>query len=366
MNTLIGKIGRGQGEQAGKEAAQIVKRLTNAIDSSKQSEKFSLLLRTLQIPKLAFAQTINIGQPIVNGILKADAPSVAFGLSRAFTQVGRKFALRTGATLDATIRETLNKAGAEGTFAAKFLKLTGFSASEKFNRIVSANTGMRWLQKNFIKLKKNPNSPVLRARIEELGLDASKLLREGVSEKDLLTAGQKFTNVTQFRGRGIDLPAFVQSPEGKVFFQFKTFAFSQSRLLKDTIKRDIQNRNFTGIMRTLLVLGTVFPITGEVLQDIRSLVTRSKRPTDALDRYVDDIVSAGGLGIATDLWRAAEFNSLVETAFGPTVSTVGKGVETAVAAINKGEVTDQSIKFLMDKFGILRPLKNIIFPPKER
>lgn len=366
LNKLLGRVHNLKGVTAGKEASFLVKSITNAIERSPKSEQMSLFLRTLQIPLLAFAQIINIGQPIVNGILKADAPSLAFGLQRAFTQVGKRFALKGGATLDASIREVLAKAGAEGTFASKFLKITGFTASEKFNRIVSANTGMRWLERTFNQLKKRPDNAVLRARITELQLDPDVLLKKGISEKDLLTAGQKFTNITQFRGRGIDLPEFVNSPAGKVFFQFKTFAFSQSRLLKDTLKTDIQNGNFTGVVRTLLVLATVFPLTGEVLQDIRALITRSKRPTDFLDRYIDNIVSAGGLGIASDLWRSAEFGDLSSSLAGPAVGTGIKGAEKIVQAINTGKVNDSTIKFIMDRFGVLRPLKNVIFPPKER
>lgn len=366
LNNLLGRIHNLKGVTAGKEASRLVKSITNAIERSPKSERFSQFVRALQIPKLAFAQIINIGQPIVNGILRADAPSLAFGLKSAFTQIGKQRALRAGSTLDSTIRETLNKAGTDGTFANKFLKLTGFTASEKFNRVVAANTGMRWLERTFERLKKDSKNPVLRARITELGLDPDTLLKKGVKEKDLLTAGQKFTNVTQFRGRGIDLPEFVNSPAGKVFFQFKTFAFSQSKLLKDTLKRDIQNRNFSGLMRTLFVLSTVFPLTGEALQDIRALVTGSPRPTDGLDRYIDNIVSAGGLGIASDLWRSAEFGDLSSALAGPGIGTAIKGTEKAVQSINAGKVNDSTIKFLIDQFGILRPLKNAIFPPKPR
>jgi len=365
LNAQLSRIARLQGEDAGQEARMLLDQATGAIDKAPAAEKLSLFLRGIQIPKLAFAQIINIGQPIVNGILKADAPSVAFGLSKAFTKIGRQKALRGGSTLDSTVREVTNKLASDSQFANKFLKWTGFSASEKFNRVVSHNTGMRYLQRTVEQLQKNPASKVLRSRIKELQLDPDILLKE-VTEKDLLKAGQKFTNITQFRGRPIDLPAFVNSPMGKVAFQFKTFAFSQSRLIKDTLKTDLINRNYTGALKTLFVLGTVFPMTGEVLQDVRALVTRSNRPTKALDRYFDNIVSAGGLGIASDLWSSAEFGSLAESLLGPTASTATKGAENIIKSINKGEVTDSTIKFLMDQFGVLRPLKNTIFPPRER
>lgn len=380
LDKLLGKV---KGIRTQQEAKFIIKSITDAIDRSPQVEQFSLFLRTLQIPKLAFAQIINVGQPVVNGVLKADFPSVAFGLSRAFQGLipitikgkkiapiefreGARFAKKAGVTLDALIREALEKAGAEGSFASNFLKLTGFSASEKFNRIVSANTGMRWLERTFNKLEKDPTNKILRDRIKELGLEPEQLLEKGIFERDLLTAGQKFTNITQFRGRAIDLPLFVKSPEGKILFQFKTFSFSQGKLLKDTFKQDIENRNYSRLLRNVVVLSTVFPLTGEVLQDIRSLLTGSKRPTKFLDRYIDSFMSAGGLGIAADLWRAAEFRGLAESLAGPTVSSATKGVESIVASIKKGEVTNSTIKWLMDQFGVLRPLKNVIFPPRQR
>lgn len=364
INKLLGKIQRLQGRESGQEARRLLDRATGKIDSAPSAEKFSLFLRSLNVPKLAFAQIANVGQPIVNGSLKADIPSLAFGIKAALTKTGRKRALRAGTTLDSVINETIRKAGTEGSFGSKFLKLTGFAATEKFNRVVAANTGMRYLERTAGKLIKQPSNKVLRSRILELGLDPDDIIRKGlkgISEKDLLTAGQKFTNITQFRGRPIDLPAFAQSPEGKVLFQFKTFAFSQTKLLKDQIVNDLENQNYTGALKTLLILGTIFPMTGEVTEDVKALVTRKPRDTEGIERYLQNIVATGGLGIAADLWRSAEFGSLVESLAGPTLSTVGRGVERAVQDINKGRVTDASIKYLMDQFGVLRPLKNEIF-----
>ena len=49
-------------------------------------------------------------------------------------------------------------------------------------------------------------------------------------------------------------------------------------------------------------------MVGEVTSDIRSLITGSKRPTKALDRYLSNIANAGTFGLALDLWESAKFD----------------------------------------------------------
>ena len=360
LNRLLGRIRRVQGPEIGQEAAELVKVMTQSTKNLPAVEKASAVVRVLSVPKLAFSQIINIGQS-VNSLLASDIPSIAKGISSAFTKAGVQNALKSGSTLDSVINEITTRYG-ESTFASKFLRYTGFSATEKFNRIVSANTGIFWTQKNFNRLLINPTDKVALGRLAELGIDVQKVLQAGkLSEQELLQAAQIFTERTQFRARPLDLPAFANSPYGKIFFQFKNFAYNQSKFLKNEFKRELQLGNYGRATRNIIILGTIFPMTGEVLRDVQSLITGTRRPTDALDRYFDDLGGAGGIGLAYDVVESASIGKLSSTILGPTLSSGVDISQIIIQAIKKNKLTDSQKRLLINQLGITRPIGNYVF-----
>ncbi len=360
LNKLIGRIRRVQGPEAGFEVADLVKAMTDTVKALPKVEKAAAFVRVLSVPKLAFSQIVNIGQS-VNSLLASDIPSFARGFSAAFKEAGVQNALKSGSTLESVINEITTRAG-ESNFSAKFLRYTGFSATEKFNRTVSANVGMNWAAKNFTKLLANPTDKIAIGRLEELGINVSKALQAGkLTEDELLKAAQIFTERTQFRARPIDLPRFASSAYGKIFFQFKSFAFNQTKFLKDEFKRELQSGNYGRAVRDIIIIATIFPMTGEVLGDIKSLVTGSKRPTGALERYFDDLANVGGVGIAYDLFQSAANNKLASMLLGPTISSGIDITQLAIQAAKTGKLTDSQKKTIINQLGITRPIGNYVY-----
>lgn len=150
---------------------------------------------------------------------------------------------------------------------------------------------------------------------------AEAKLRGFLTEEDLLTAGQKMTDWTQFSLDPGNLPAFFASPTGKVIFQFKNFAYNQAKFLKNRIVTQAERGDWKGLGRTLLLMGTLFPMSSEVLLDVRSLVTQEKRPTNLLDRYLQDVMNMAGFGLVGETMRTAYYGKLAEGVLGPTVGT---------------------------------------------
>lgn len=187
------------------------------------------------------------------------------------------------------------------------------------------------------------------------------LARGMLSEDELLRAGQIMAEITQFRARPLDLPALASSPEGKIIFQYKNFAFNQAKFLKDTLKGQLENGDYGGLARDLLILSAIFPMGGEIIADLRSLVTGQKRPTEALDRYFSDLMAVGGFGILSDTIVSAGHGKLAENIVGPTIGT---GVETFERAVKvaKGRGTEAEIKFLLRQTGFGRTIANYVFP----
>ena len=327
INKLIAKIRTESGEIDADFARQATDRILGIInDGNTPAAKASRLLRTLQGFKLGLAQIPNITQGFLNTLLASDLKAVGAGLRGIMTKQGKQLALRSGATLESTIDEALESAGAVNKALGKFLKATGFSATERLNRTFASNAGANIVQRLFQKLKANPADKGTVQFLSDLGIDAQKLLQQGkLLDDDILMAAKKFSDLTQFRSRPQDLPLFASTPMGKVFFQFKNFIYGQTRLFNKVLIGELRSGNYGKAMRNLLVLTTLFPLTGEAINSIRSIITGRKRNEEGLERYIDDITAVGAMGIFGDLLESSRFGqSLTESLVGPTISEAGK------------------------------------------
>ena len=315
-------------------------------------------LRTVSTPLLTFAQIINVGQSSTNIPLAADFPALFYGLRQAFRQEGVVEALRTGSVLSRVISDSMYYSGGSTQFASSFLRATGFGWTELFNRTVATHAGMRYFEQTALRLGKNPESKLFRRQIAELGGNVDDIiLRKGkVTKDEVLIAGQVFSEKTQFLNDPASLPAWASSEWGKVMFQFKNFAFNQSILVKEEFnKRPI---------RTTLMLGTIFPMTTEVLTDIRSLVTQEKKPTKFLDRYLWNIMRGGAFGLALDILTSAQYRSLLEAGVGPGISGVAQIGEEAVRSVYGADI-EPLLKASLRRTGVGRVPVNVFYPPRE-
>jgi len=366
IDAIMGKIRTSKGADTAREVARLVNRARGIVDTSPAKDRWSYYLRAIQVPKLAFAQVANIGQNL-NTLLQSDLKSFSKGVAYAFTNEGKRRALQTGATLESVLRQAHETSGVGAGMPERFLKWTGFSAIERGNRIAAANVGFEYARSTFLKLQRNTANQVFKQRLEELGIKAEQALQRGsLTEYELQRAGQVMAEITQFRGRNIDLPAFSASPEGKVFFQYKSFAYQQAKFLKDRFKKQVEVGNYKGIARDLIVLGTVFPMTGEVIADIRSLVTGSKRETDALERYFENFLAVGGFGIVSDTIVSANYGYLADNLLGPSVGTITEAAQRLVQATLGGDIRTGDIKFLLRQTGFGRTIANYVYPNNRK
>ena len=263
------------------------------------------------------------------------------------------------------ISDAIRKGQVEGAVEGGTAQLLAGERVARPGREVEA--GIRLAKAPSEKVKLSPEEIALREL--EVDLDEAKL-RGFLSPDDLVTAAQVLVDRTQFSGRAIDLPFLASSPMGKVIFQFKTFAYQQARFLSKEIKRDLarETRNLPRAFRTLLILSTIFPMTGEVLGDIRSLITQEKRPTRPLDRYISDISNAGAYGLLFDFWNSAEIGKTAEFFGGVTVGDATKFIEGVIVRL-PGNPKSAGINFskqLLRQTGVGRIGVNVLFPSKKQ
>lgn len=204
--------------------------------------------------------------------------------------------------------------------------------------------------------------------LQELGVDVDEILSRGfMTPEEKALASQTFVERTQFLGQPLDLPYFASTPVGKVLFQFKTFSYQQARFITREMKTQFARKDYSRAFRNIFILSTVFPMTGEVLADVRSLITQEKRPTKALDRYVADIFAAGTYGMFYDYWRAAESGNTAKTLLGPAPGDVVDYLEALVKTTGDMDAGLKDFsKKLLQQTGVGRPVVNVIYPSQKK
>lgn len=379
IKEMIGSIKSSfNGEISADEAAvsfeKLVRTVTGQIFETQKEQRFSAALRALQIPKLAFAQIMNLGQSL-NTLLASDLGSTMHGLTTAFTVPEIRNAIERGVLMNQFVRQIFdfNGAGGGGKFTDAMLKYNGFTFTEMFNRVVGSSASDVWAEKNLTKLLSLPENKMKLsneyAALRELGLDVDVIIKRGsFLPEDKAIAAQTFVETTQFLAHAYDLPAFASSSYGKVLFQFKTFTYQQARFVTNQLKNSFGRGDYKRGFRNLFILSTVFPMTGEILADVRSLITQEKRPTKFLDRYISDIFSAGTYGLFYDFYTSTLAGKSLESLAGPTLSDATKYLELVARApgqITKGHGKTTLTNFskqLLRQTGFGRVIVNSVYP----
>jgi len=285
----------------------------------------SRFIRSLSTLKMSLASIPNSTQ-VLNALTASDLPSFAAGLKGGFTAKGRRLAIESGAAIDPVLKEAMKQAGGS-ELMDNYLKLSGFQATERFNRAVSANAGVTWAKRNLAKASgSGRGAEQAKAFLTELGIDPAKAVKRGsLTEQEMLTAAKKFADATQFRTRPQDLPALAtESAWGKAWFQFKGFAYQQARFAaKQTYGEFKAGRPERG-MRNLLLLGVLYPYTtGELVRLLREKITgREDKFKSGLERYYNNLAASSSAGILLDAVNAAEQNRVPEFVGGPAVGQV--------------------------------------------
>ena len=359
---LIGEIQRTQGyERAQTAHALFMESLGHRPDVSRAIQEAANKVTTLEaITKLPLAAIANASQS-VQVALRTNLQTTARGLVASATRAGRDAARDLGVLSDMSLRETYRDAGVAAGGRGVLQRTSDiamgpFNVIEKWDRIVGAQAGRVWgdviegrLQHGFER----------RAR-DVAGLDFSdpqgwmhrELDRLNFSREEIadivtrrrLTAEERdriawaITDQTQFLGRAYRRSQFFDTPEGQIVGQFKSFAINAGRLLKQMVYDEARHGN----LRPLATFVVLFPVVGEGVQDVRSLVTGRARPDTLPARLLDNVFAVAGLGIAGDVVRQASYGARgIVGLLGPAVGdawTVLSNSAQAGAAAFEGEI----------------------------
>ncbi len=257
------------------------------------------------VAHMGLAQIMNASEPVHTAVF-AGFHNFAKGFARAIRGTSRmdarELVARNAAAVGSTIRDLFGEAGGAGSLTSKFLKYSGFSPIEKWNRKLASHVGIQYIESIVQKLARNPTSPRLRRMLDEVLINADDVLRNGLDEETLIKGAMELSNRTQKRTGVIDMPMFMSHPMGRIVAMFKTFAYGSARLMT----RDFLfafRRNPERLLRLLVA----FPIVGEIVGDVRNLATGNIRDTEGLARLAENYMYVGTMGILYDFMRSVQF-----------------------------------------------------------
>lgn len=282
-----------------------------------------------------FETATKLGQAVIANASQPVLLATVAGYKNTFKAVGdvmfrngSEFAGMTGATLDATMAQIQRELGA-GSAGQWVLRRTGFSAVERFNRILSANAGKHFAQDQFRRLRNALDSGATsranyyREELGKLGINPAEAIGRGsLSLDDLYKAGQLMTKRTQFKTGTADLPIFATSDLGKVLYQFKSFSFKSAQLFKDEIVKEAARGNFAPLVRASLLM----PLAGELVNDVQALVNGKSRPDNLVARIADNFAAVGAFGLLYTGFKSLGYGpgAALSQIVGPAITDIGK------------------------------------------
>lgn len=305
------------------------------------------------LTKMALSQVGQIGQ-FVNAVARTNAMSV---LKNVYWRISdpvaaKDFYLRSGSAINQIRLRAIHEATGGTKLAEKFLRASGFIKMDGTSRNWASGAGRFYALHLADKLKRNPKSDFAIRRLRDLDIDPQDVIKNNfnLTNEQMLRAGLKSEIDTNYRNRIIEIPEFASSSWGRLFFQFQSFSFQQSKFIRDYIYKEIRAGNPLPAVY-FLAAGQV---AGQAINTIRSLV----RGEDVEFNVLDNWMAAGTLGMFQLVSSMAQYGS-------PPLGATVRSAENLAKFIGYA-VTGDGMNALKSISKEVPLLKNWMFPREEQ
>jgi len=221
----------------------------------------------------------------------------------------------------------------EPNMAGNFLKYTGFTHVEAFNRLFSALAGREFANEQVTALRNAPvgsrAEKLAEIRLAKLGLDPVELRGRDLTDGDLYRAGNSMAELTQFKNNALTLPKVLgDSPWLRLVTLFHTFGYHQTKMLKNLWTTDPGR-----IMPSLLTIAA----TGGLITLAKDFVRGNDREWgEDVKKDITALLGNGiGFGMAMDAVEGMLHSKagLANFITGPAVGDIGELTFNAGKAI---------------------------------
>lgn len=165
--------------------------------------------------------------------------------------------------------------------------------------------------------------------LRHLGIDPRDIKSRGLQQNDIDKAMYSVAHNTMYIRTGLEVPhQWSTNATTRLATQYKGYSFNQARIMADAYRRSYKMNGLAGIAKTSAITGALFPIAGEFIWSIDSLVNTGD-PTNRddvmknlddggpIDNYISALSHMAGLGIGYSVMRAANRNALESYLLGP-------------------------------------------------
>ena len=330
-----------------------------ANEAEKLVNKISSYIFTSRIAIPHATQWVNT---ILNSGLKASFEG-AFSLIKD-RKSAIDFVISSGA-LDEELRREIEISIRGGeSILKKFIHQPGFNFVRRQELIYSAVVGKHEALDAATEYLRSGSKDSATA-LSKLGINPNDVRTTGVLTPEMeRTAAYYAANRDMYFRSPLNTPfKWSGTPASRIRTQYKPFAFNMQRMIVDTLKRDWERgatipAKVYNVSKTLTVLGTLFPVAGELISLAENqALGRQDNPTETdtpftphwkqqhefSDQYINAIAHVSAFGIAYSMFRASARRMLGNFVLGPTESSVldfaGDINKAMVGSTNKEGVT---------------------------
>jgi len=368
------RYGRDKAEIQWRRALALANHISGRFDKHNETNALTnMIMNVFTVTKLTTAAIGQIPQFFAAG-WRLGPKALVKGMAFSGKAEYKEFVRRCGVNLESTRNQIIRTAG-DSQFVKSYMKKIGFVRADAKARAIAAVAGKFYAEeiskkvlKNYYaesgkiykngkevpRIKKGAFSEYTDSKLralESLDINPVKLLEKGyLPEKWVEFAARKAEVDTNFRADYMDLPEFRNSNIGRIVTQFKTFMYSNTKLIKDHVYKEARYGNF----RPLAMLILLSVPGGLMSNDLKGIVTGRASSLRALieddeyaDFFIDSISAAGTLGI---LEMAMQTYKYQDPQAGVAFSTLMKGLHSLSrisAADGAGKKFDAASDFII-------------------
>lgn len=258
--------------------------------------------------------------------------------------------------LDSLIAEELSSLGRTGKFLNRVLSGVGFKRIDRIGKNTFINSALRKAQRQSLS---DAGIKSLRQKYGSVFGDEFKNLIDDLKSKDI-TDNVKyflFNELSDFQPISLsEMPAaYLNNPNGRIFYSLKTFAIKQLDVIRRDIVQEFKKGNTEKASRNLLAYMTIVPLMGASVDEAKDfLLGRKSSVEDIPDNYVENLFKIFGATeyIVDRYGKAGQIGSAFGEMFTPVFPDLIDAVGTDMAKIYRGEFDTEDSKTIRQIPGV--------------
>lgn len=258
--------------------------------------------------------------------------------------------------LDSLIAEELSSMGKTARFLNGTLSAVGFKKIDKIGKNTLINSALKKAQRQSVS---EAGIKSLRNKYGSVFGDEFKNLVDDLKAGDI-TDNVKyflFNELSDFQPITLsEMPAaYLNNPNGRIFYSLKTFAIKQLDVIRRDIAQEFKKGNTSKAAKNLLGYMTIVPMMGASVDEVKDfLLGRRSSVEDIPDNYVENLFKVFGATeyIVDRYGKVGQVGSALGEMFTPVFPDLIDAVGTDMTKIFNGEFDTEDSKTLRQVPGV--------------